>query len=71
MNQRNFDYLSDQVKYTGFGEGLEKELKKQMEKQKPAFTLTHRGNLEATGLPLNYTLRNHLKAICISLIPIE
>jgi hypothetical protein len=33
MNQKNFDYLKDQVKFTGFGEGLETKLKERMEKQ--------------------------------------
>lgn len=41
MNERNYDYLKDQVKYTGFGEALEGELKQQMEKQQPTFSLKH------------------------------
>lgn len=41
MNQKNFEYLSDQVKYTGFGEGLEDELKENMEKQNESFKLYH------------------------------
>ena len=41
MNQKNFDYLKDQVKFTGFGEGLEKELKENMQKQTPEFQITH------------------------------
>ncbi|MBK0668178.1 hypothetical protein GZZ95_27560, partial [Klebsiella pneumoniae] len=32
MNQKNFEYLCDQVKFTGFGEGLENELKEKMQK---------------------------------------
>ena len=27
MNEKNFEYLRDQVKYSGFGEGLEEALK--------------------------------------------
>lgn len=42
MNQKNFDFLKDQVKYTGFGEALEKELKENIEGQKPEFTLQHK-----------------------------
>ncbi len=42
MNQKNFDYLKDQVKYTGFGEGLEKELKEHIKRQEPEFTLQHK-----------------------------
>jgi len=41
MNEKNYEYLSDQVKYTGFGEGLAGELKEKMEQQTSGFTLTH------------------------------
>lgn len=41
MNEKNFDYLKDQVKYTGFGEALEGELKQNIEQQQPAFSLKH------------------------------
>lgn len=41
MNQKNFDYLKVQVKFTGFGEGLENELKEKMQKQTPEFQITH------------------------------
>lgn len=41
MNQKNFEYLRDQVKFTGFGEGLENGLKEKMQKQTPEFTLKH------------------------------
>ncbi|MFV5692885.1 hypothetical protein ACM55K_12735 [Flavobacterium sp. LT1R49] len=41
MNEKNFEYLRDQVKYTGFGEGLESELKDKMQQQTPGFTLNH------------------------------
>lgn len=44
MNQKNFDYLKDQVKFTGFGEGLETKLKERMEKQSPEFELLHKAN---------------------------
>jgi hypothetical protein len=43
MNQKNFEYLRDQVKYTGFGEGLESQLKENMQRQAPEFTLQHQG----------------------------
>jgi len=42
MNIKNFEYLRDQVKFSGFGEGLEKELKEKIEKQLPEFQLNHR-----------------------------
>lgn len=40
MNEKNFDYLSNQLKYTGFGEELQTQLKDKMEKQEPQFTLS-------------------------------
>lgn len=42
MNEKNFDYLKDQIKFTGFGEGLEKELKDKMQKQTPEFQIAHK-----------------------------
>jgi len=41
MNEKNFDYLRDQVKYTGFGEALEGELRQHIEQQQPTFSLKH------------------------------
>jgi len=41
MNEKNYDYLKNQIKYTGFGEGLQNELKEKIEKQTPEFQLYH------------------------------
>ncbi len=41
MNQKNFEYLRDQVKFTGFGEGLENDLKINLQKEPAEFTLFH------------------------------
>jgi hypothetical protein len=41
MKQENFDYLKEQVKYTGFGDTLESQLREKMEKGGPDFQLTH------------------------------
>lgn len=41
MNEKNFDYLKNQVKFTGFGEGHEGELKEKLAAQEPRFTLFH------------------------------
>ena len=52
MNHKNFEYLRDQVKFTGFGEGLENELREKMQKQSPEFQLYHNvkfGNDVATA----------------------
>ncbi|MDR7132655.1 hypothetical protein J2X69_005029 [Algoriphagus sp. 4150] len=44
MNGQNFDYLKNQVKYTGFGEVLEAPLKEQVKKGEPDFILKHQAN---------------------------
>lgn len=57
MNQRNFEYLRDQVKYTGFGEALENELKQKLQEGNPKFQLSHEtkyGNDTVTTV-LNFT----------------
>jgi len=42
MNENNFEYLANQVKYSGFGETLEYELKEKMKSQADDFTLNHK-----------------------------
>ena len=52
MNPKNYEYLRDQVKFTGFGEALEAELKEKIGKQTPDFQLYHNtkfGNDVATA----------------------
>jgi hypothetical protein len=41
INMKNYDYLKNQVKYTGFGEGFDEELKSKMAQQPKEFTLSH------------------------------
>lgn len=41
MNQKNLDYLQDQVKFTGFGDELGALLKAALEKGAPEFALNH------------------------------
>ncbi|MEJ7737000.1 MAG: hypothetical protein WKF97_06200 [Chitinophagaceae bacterium] len=41
MNEKNFEYLKDQVKYTGFGDALEATLKERLQKQAPQFHIVH------------------------------
>lgn len=56
MNQKNFEYLQDQLKYTGFGQGLTQQLQAGMQRQLPEFTLqhkTHFGNDEL-AVSLNF-----------------
>ena len=40
MIEKNYDYLSNQLKLTGFGEDLKDQLKELMQKNEPQFTLT-------------------------------
>ena len=56
MNDKNYDYLSSQLKYTGFGEDLQAQLKEKLQKQEPEFMLTHQksyGN-DATVATLHF-----------------
>lgn len=46
MNQKNIDYLSDQVKYTGFGEKLQAQLAENIKKQLPEFSLQHQQSFD-------------------------
>ena len=41
MNEQNLDYLSKQIKFTGFGEGHQDELKEKLQKNSPDFTIAH------------------------------
>jgi hypothetical protein len=43
MNQKNYDYLKDQVKFTGFGEFLQDELQRKMQKGTPDFQVYYNG----------------------------
>lgn len=42
MVQDNYEFLKNQVKFTGFGEGLDNLLKNKMEKGETQFTLNHK-----------------------------
>ncbi len=42
MNENNYDYLKNQLKFTGFGENHADALKKNLQEQKPDFVLYHR-----------------------------
>ncbi|SDW50393.1 hypothetical protein SAMN05444410_103141 [Hydrobacter penzbergensis] len=57
MNQKNFEYLRDQVKYTGFGEGLENDLKQKIQEGNPEFKLAYEtkyGN-DSVNATLNFS----------------
>lgn len=40
MNEKNVEYLGNQLKYSGFGEELQQQLREKMKLQEPQFTLT-------------------------------
>ena len=46
MNEKNYDYLARQLKYTGFGEELLPALKKKLESGDTEFTLAHQKNYD-------------------------
>ncbi|QJD96104.1 hypothetical protein HH214_09565 [Mucilaginibacter robiniae] len=41
MNEKNYDYLKNQVKFMGFGEGLDNELKEMIQSQQASFKIEH------------------------------
>ena len=41
MNEKNFEYLRDQVRYTGFGDSLQSELREKMQQGPASFELFH------------------------------
>lgn len=43
MNQKNFEYLREQIKFTGFGVALEDDLREKLESQPDEFQLYYRG----------------------------
>jgi hypothetical protein len=54
MNEQNFEYLKNQLKYTGFGETLQHELRLKMQDASADFTLSHRQ--EFGGQPIEVLL---------------
>ncbi|SKC18678.1 hypothetical protein [Dyadobacter psychrophilus] len=52
MNQRNLDYLKDQVKYAGFGQQLQAQLEENVRKQLPEFALRDQRIFEGKELAL-------------------
>lgn len=50
MNQKNFEFLKDQLKYTGFGETFDAELREKMMKGDQDFKIMHTGIMN-NGVP--------------------
>lgn len=55
MNQKNFEFLKDQLKYTGFGETFDAELRDKMMKGDQDFKIMHTGIMN-NGVPNKDTL---------------
>lgn len=55
MDQKNLEYLKDQLKYTGFGETFDTELKENMQKGDKDFRIIHTGIIN-NGVPNKDTL---------------
>jgi hypothetical protein len=55
MNQKNFEFLKDQLKYTGFGETFDAELRVKMMKGDQDFKIMHTGIMN-NGVPNKDTL---------------
>lgn len=55
MNQKNFEFLKDQLKYTGFGETFDAELREKMMKGDQDFKIMHTGIMN-NGVPNKDTL---------------
>ena len=45
MNNENLQYLTDNIKYMGFGKGLKTELEKNMSEGKAEFQLQHKAEI--------------------------
>ena len=60
MNNENFEYLSKQVKFSGFGEDHQTELKEKMQKQMPEFTILHQADFgkDSTVASLHFKKSN-------------
>ncbi|MDQ1165721.1 hypothetical protein [Flavobacterium sp. SORGH_AS_0622] len=55
MNQKNFEFLKDQLKYNGFGETFDAELREKMMKGDQDFKIMHNGIMN-NGVPNKDTL---------------
>ena len=59
MNEKNYEYLTNQLKYTGF-EGLDSQLKAKLDQQLSQFTLSHQAKFgnDTVNCDLNFTKSN-------------
>jgi hypothetical protein len=61
MNQNNFEYLKDQLKYTGFGQGLSEQLLSSIQKRLPAFSLQYKARFGGDELTASLNFQRSAK----------
>ncbi|WP_244307433.1 hypothetical protein [Flavobacterium fluviatile] len=56
MNQKNLEFLKDQLKYTGFGETFDTVLRESIQKGQKEFKIEHSGvyNKDTMSVELNF-----------------
>ncbi len=57
MNNENFQYLGDNIKYMGFGESLKSDLEKSMNEGKPEFQLNYKTEINKKPFEANLNFR--------------
>ncbi len=57
MNNENFQYLSDNLKYMGFGENLKTELEKNLNEGKPDFQLHYKAEINKKSFEVTMNFR--------------
>jgi hypothetical protein len=57
MNEKNLEFISKQLKQSGFGEALNNELKEKIESQVPEFTLAHESSFDNDRLTATLQFR--------------
>ena len=57
MNEQNFQYLKDNIKYMGFGENMSDALEANMKQGKPEFTLSNRTEVNKKPFEVNLHFR--------------
>ena len=61
MNQRNFEYLKDQLKNTGFGQELSEQLLSSMQKRLVAFSLQYKARFGGDELTVSLNFQRSAK----------
>ena len=62
MNKENFQYLTDNIKYMGFGENLKAELEKNMNEGKAEFQLHHKAEINKKSFEATLNFRKSEKS---------